>query len=70
MPVLRRIWKQGNSSVISVPYYMLEQLHLDIGDYFEISVISDEAMMLVAKKKEVVAHRVNAKGRPYDDRKH
>ena len=68
MPQLRRIWKQGHSDVISIPYYMLEQVHVRTGDYFEISVISDDAIMLVAKKKETVQHRVNAKGKPYGDR--
>lgn len=68
MPVLRRIWKQGNSDVISIPFYMLAQVHIGRGDYFEVSVISDDAIMLVAKRKETVQNRVQKNGRPFPDR--
>ena len=68
MPVLRRIWKQGNSDVISIPFYMLEQVGLSRGDYFDVSVISGDSIMLVGKRKETVQHRVQRNGKPFPDR--
>lgn len=44
----RRIYKQGNSKVISVPQHILDHLGIEVGDYFEISIISSATALLTA----------------------
>jgi len=44
----RRIYKQGNSKVISVPPHILDHLNIDVGDYLELSIISATAILLTA----------------------
>jgi len=46
MAVTRRIFKQGNSKVISIPEYVLDYCDMKEGDYFQISVIPGPAVLL------------------------
>lgn len=43
MPIMRRVYKQGNSLVVSIPLWMLEEIGAKRGDPVNI--------MVVAKKK-------------------
>lgn len=65
MGKLCKLWKQGNSTVITVPFYMLDQLNLRTGDYMELTCVGQDYIMATPKKKEMVQHRVNDKGVPY-----
>lgn len=46
MPTLRRVYRQGNSYVISVPTFALEHCGLVVGGYFELSLVSGPAIVL------------------------
>ena len=52
MPRRRRIYKQGNSKVISVPQHILDHLSIEVGDYFEISIVSSTSALLTAVPQE------------------
>ena len=39
MAILRRLYNQGNSVVVSIPPYMLDQLNLKPGDLLALSIL-------------------------------
>lgn len=43
MAILRKIFKAGNSSVVSIPYYMLELLELQDGNNVYVDRLFDES---------------------------
>jgi antitoxin component of MazEF toxin-antitoxin module len=47
--LLRRIFKQGNSQVISIPGYALAELGLDVGDYFIMEVLGTKGIYLTPR---------------------
>lgn len=65
MAKLCRLWKQGHSTVIAVPFYMLDQLNLRTGDYLEVTCVGGDYLMCTPKKQEMVKHRVDASGKPF-----
>lgn len=44
----RRIYRQGNSKVISIPQHILDHLGIEVGDYFELAIVSTTAALLTA----------------------
>lgn len=46
MPIRRRVYRQGNSWVISIPEWALDHCHLPLGGYFELTLVSGCAIML------------------------
>lgn len=48
MPSLRRIYKQGNSIVVSIPAYILRELDVEAGDYFLIHPTGPKTLMMEA----------------------
>ena len=47
--LLRRIFRQGNSQVISIPSYALAELGLDVGDYFIMEVLGTKGIYLTPR---------------------
>lgn len=59
MPIRRRVYRQGNSWVISIPEWALDYCHIVPGSYFELTMINGPAILLtphiftpVSKKPE------------------
>lgn len=50
MPLKRRIYQQGNSLVVSLPLWMLEEIGVSRGD---------EVKILVVQKKKITIERYN-----------
>lgn len=49
MPIRRRVYRQGNSWVISIPEWALDHCHLSSGDYFELSIVPGPAILLTPR---------------------
>lgn len=56
--IRKRIYQQGNSCVVSIPRYMLEELGARLGDYLEIDVIGQGVIRGIIRKKEWVDNRM------------
>jgi antitoxin component of MazEF toxin-antitoxin module len=57
--LLRRIFKQGNSAVVTIPMYLLAELGLEIGDYFIIEGLGSRGVFMTPRTaKEVEARRI------------
>jgi antitoxin component of MazEF toxin-antitoxin module len=52
MPIYRRIFKTGNSVVISLPAYVLDQQGVEVGDYFIVKSQPDVGVFLRPAKAE------------------
>lgn len=46
MPTLRRVYRQGNSCVISIPVWALNHCGLEIGGYFTLDLTPGPAIVL------------------------
>ena len=46
MPVYRRPYVQGNSVVVTLPLYMLEEQGIEPGDYFIVSRFESDGILL------------------------
>lgn len=46
MPTLRRVYRQGNSQVISIPSFALDHCGLAVGGYFELHLQFGPAILL------------------------
>lgn len=46
MPVIRRVYKQGNSYVVSLPLWALEQLGMVKGDQFTLELLGRTELRL------------------------
>ena len=55
--IRKRIYQQGNSCVVSIPRYMLEELGARLGDSLEIDVIGQGVIRGIVRKKEWVDKR-------------
>ncbi|MCK5614433.1 hypothetical protein KAR91_71875 [Candidatus Pacearchaeota archaeon] len=51
MAMFRRIFKQGNSAVITIPLYLLEQQGVEIGDYFKLDSYPNQMLTLTPVTK-------------------
>lgn len=49
MPIRRRVYRQGNSWVISIPEWALDHCHLEGGGYFELSMVPGPAILLAPR---------------------
>jgi len=54
MPLRRRIYQQGNSLVVSIPLWMLEEIGVKRGDVVQ---------MLVVRKKKITIERFTERKR-------
>lgn len=46
MPLIRRVYKQGNSYVVSLPEWILEQMKMEVGDRFTVEPIGRKEIRL------------------------
>jgi antitoxin component of MazEF toxin-antitoxin module len=46
MAVYRKPYRSGTSVVVAIPYYMLEDLNVEPGDYFKVERLRDNALRL------------------------
>jgi antitoxin component of MazEF toxin-antitoxin module len=53
--VYRKLYKQGNSVVFSVPSYMLDRAGIDAGDYFLVEQVSSGVIHLTGTSKASIA---------------
>jgi antitoxin component of MazEF toxin-antitoxin module len=57
--LLRKIFKQGNSAVISLPDYLLAEMGLAVGDYFIVEGLGSRSVLLTPRTaKDEEARRV------------
>ena len=52
MGVYRKIFRQGNSAVVSLPEYVLTELDCDIGDYMLLKLGAGGCLILTPKSAE------------------
>lgn len=52
MPVYRKIYKQGHSSVITIPAWAMDQLGVKDGDYFLFKVNAEHGIFLMPVTEE------------------
>ena len=62
MSIIRRIYKQGNSLVISVPAYMWGEIRAELGDKVEIRSLSN-IRLEVSFYEKGVATEVKSEGK-------
>lgn len=55
MGIVRRVYKQGNSAVISVPKYVWGQIGAEIGSQVEIEIYTGRMLTITLFRKGVVA---------------
>ena len=51
MSIIRRIYKQGNSQVISVPQYMWALIGAELGDKIEIEGVPGKRLEITLREK-------------------
>ena len=54
MAVYRKPYRSGTSVVVAIPYYMLEEMNVERGDYFLLKRIGASTIELVVKKSDEV----------------
>jgi antitoxin component of MazEF toxin-antitoxin module len=59
MPYLRRIYKQGNSLVISFPAWMLEQINVHRGDMVVVTYDKKGYLIIEKSQSELVPNASN-----------
>lgn len=59
MSILRKIFKQGSSHVVTVPYYMLEELGLSAGDQVYLDRITDDSHKLIGFSIKSMSNKKN-----------
>jgi len=59
MGISRRIYRQGNSAVVSVPRWMWGQIGADLGDRVEIEGVPGRMLTITLLEKGVVPERKN-----------
>lgn len=52
MSVRRKLWKQGNSLVVSLPDWMLEQNGLKRGDYVDVDCYPGQMITLTRPREK------------------
>jgi len=58
--LLRRIFKQGNSAVVTLPMYLLAELGLEIGDYFIVEGLGARGVLMTPRTAlEVEARKLS-----------
>lgn len=52
MGIIRRVYRQGNSAVVSIPRYMWSDIDSDLGSYVEIDSYPGRMLTITHSRKE------------------
>ena len=64
MAVYRKFYRAGSSVVVAIPYYLLEEMNVEQGDYAELKRIGVTSLELIVRKEsQVLSDRYRNKGR-------